>query len=347
MPNSVWRRVLRGAGMGLCLALAVCASARDADGRLSVIRAPHNAAPAVLLPGATFHAILEEEAALKLTDSERTVTLAVEWTPADDGRWLAECHAPDDTPPGVYTLEAETDEETDRNQRAVYIWEELPDVYLVAHVADPMIGAQDGDAAERFSDAIEDINASPAELLLVSGQLTADDQPEQFERVFELIDAAHAPTVVCPVPGVPAADYFHDRAFVFRFGRDAFLVFDETPLLDANHPDRFAARLYRYRREIKPARWSIGLTGHYSQRQNMRAQIALFIDDPLSMLIAAQRGDPEESLEYAFPWGGASVAMAPSLETGAVRFIEVAPNDLNPREPEELPLAEETENSAE
>ena len=337
---SLTRSPLRGAGIFLvCVVWTATAIAREADGRLGLIHAPHNGAPVVITPGGAFEAVLEEEARLKLVDSERTVALAVEWSTAHDGRWLAECHTPSDIPPGAYALEADAGGDAIQNVRAVYVREDLPGAYVAAHIADPLIANEDGAAAERLARAVDAVNASPADLLLVSGKLTEDDSSEQFKTLFELLDAAETPTVVCPATGGTKAGYFHDDVFVFRFGRDAYLVYDEAPLLDAHHPDRLGARLYRYRREIKPARWSIGVTGHYFQPQSMRAQIALFIDDPLDMLLAAKRADPEENLEYAFPWGGVSALLTPPLETEALRFIEISQAELSPGPVEEIPSA--------
>ena len=57
---------------------------------------------------------------------------------------------------------------------------------------------------------------------------------------------------------------------------------------------------HRLRRQIRPARWSIGFTHRYDVNMNMRSQLTLFVDDPLDVLITGAATRAEQS---TVPWG--------------------------------------------
>ncbi|MBN2312014.1 MAG: hypothetical protein JXR94_23755, partial [Candidatus Hydrogenedentes bacterium] len=250
----------------------------------------------------------------------------------------ARCRVPANAPPGAYALAATAGSRTDWNGRAVYVRESFPDTYRIAHVAGSAITAARGAADGAFGRAIEALNEAGPAFAVITGDLTREGTADQFRRFLELLDTCAFPTFVCAGPR-DHQNGLYESTFgtspeVFSFGADAFLTFDST---GAGVPDDRGAQpggIYRARRAIRPARWSVGFTYRYGPDLPMRTQIALFVDDPLDALIvqATVPGDLD-----AVPWGRIPVISAPPAGQGAFRLIELAPRRILPAPPDTAP----------
>lgn len=325
--------------------LAAGAMGRAEDGALDIILSPHNGRPTLVRPGAAFEAVLTKEAPLKLAGEDGALTMPVEWEARPDGRHVATCHLPDEISPGVYALEAEGegDDERDRNERALHVKESFPDVYLVAHLADPSLGAGEelGESLARLREIAAEVGAANADLVLITGELTANETDEEYAAFLNALEAFPMPTFVCPAPSAASARYFGAPPFAFWYGEDAYLGFDGTVPPPAPPWEPAESLLYRLRRETKPARWAIGFANRYSQAFPMHGQISLFVDDPLDLLITGpwnmELVDEEgEEMEPALPWGQTPVAITPPASEGAYRFLQVSSSEARPRAPESV-----------
>ena len=326
--------------------LAVCAvclasgaMGRAGDGALDIILSPHNGRPALVRPGAAFEAVLTKQTPLKLAGEDGTLTMAVEWELRPDGRYVATCHLPDEIAPGVYALEAERD----RNERALHVKESFPEVYLVAHIADPAIGGGEDleESLGLFEEIAAEIGEANADVALITGELTANDTAEEYAAFLAALEALSMPTFVCPAPSEESARYFGSPPFAFWYGEDAYLGFDGTATNLAPPWEPAESLHYRLRREIKPARWAIGFANRYSQDFPMHSQISLFVDDPLDLLITGpwemELVDEEgEEMEPALPWGRTPVAITPPASEGSYRLVQVSSSEARPRAPESV-----------
>ncbi|MFP4173008.1 MAG: metallophosphoesterase family protein [Candidatus Hydrogenedentota bacterium] len=334
------------------LMLAVCAvclafgaMGRAGDGPLDIILSPHNGRPALVRPGAAFEAVLTKETPLKLAGEDGTLTMAVDWEERPDGRYVATCHLPKEIAPGVYALEAEGegDGERDRNERALHVRDSFPEVYLVAHIADPVVG-EGGDLEESlglFTEIAAEIGEANADVALITGELTANETDEEYAAFLNALEDLSMPAFVCPAPSEESVRYFGPPPFAFWYGEDAYLGFDGTVAPPAPPWEPAESLLYRLRRETKPARWAIGFANRYSQAFPMHSQISLFVDDPLDLLITGpwkmELVDEEgEEMEPALPWGRTPVAITPPASEGAYRFLQVSPAEARPRAPESV-----------
>ena len=338
---STIRHMLRLAATA-AMALALCpgAAARQPDGTLGLIQQPNNGMPALVLPGERFDAVLLEQAALSLSDGETAYPLEAVWRPLPGGRMQASCQTPRALPAGHYALRASTAQRHDENPRAVYVLESFPERYVVAHVSDTHIGKdkrhpRPSEAILR--DVFQSVNASEASLVLVTGDLTEHGEAAEFNTFITVLDTCTRPTFVCPGnhgrPGLNHERFFGSRAYMFRFGQDGYLSFDTKDLVTADELGAQDADLERFRRALRPSRWSIGFTHRYEPMMGMRSQLVLFVDNPLDYLLFGhwrRENTPEEQIA---PWGMTRVTAGPAAIDGRIRFIDVAPEGILPREP--------------
>ena len=330
--------------------LAAPGDARDESGRLDTLIYPSETRPVIVAPGGEFEARLTEEARLRLRGPEATLALAVEWAPGPDGGVIAVCHLPNETPSGVYAMEARIGDNDYRNERAVFVRSSFPESYLVAHMADPEAALTDGDNGgegnlEVLGDVVAAVNGSGADLLLITGRLTANGAPAEHRAFLDVAREAAIPVIVAAArsgpPGFDEADAFVGPPVQHVwFGRDAFLIFDGAYPAHGAAALSMDARVHASRRETKPARWAVGVTDRYDQRLSMRQQISLFIDDPLDHLVVsapppADPGEAGEDLAAAFPWGGVPISGGASAAEGMIRYLEVGSAGIQPRPPEE------------
>lgn len=304
------------------------AAARNEDGTLGLIRIPNNGVPAVTAPQGTFESVLEEEAALTLLDAAGEHPLEVTWSTRPDGRRLGQCTAAAPLPAGAYSLRADTGARTDTNSRAVYVMDAFPESYQVAHITD--IHAGTTRYATPYTDIITEVfkavNASEASFVLVTGDLTESGEPDQFRSLLTLLDSCRLPTFV--VAGNHDRkdrcyqQFFGSLTYMFTFGQDGYLAFDSKDFLTADEMSGQDGLLHYYRRQIRACRWSIGFTHRYEVNMGVRAQIALFVDDPLDYLICGHtHREPGE--QDGIPWGNTRMIMTPAAIDGRLRLLQV------------------------
>lgn len=324
--------------LALLLLLAAPAAARAPDGTLDLIVTPNSGAPVIVESGGVFEAELLERAALRLLGPDETaVALDPAWTDLPGGRVRARCPLPGDVAPGTYTLEAAEGARRDRNPRSVYVREQWPADYLVAHVTDVHIGKErTGESPEAaFRRVIAAVDASGADFVLVTGDITERGDADEFRGFLELLDTCALPTFVCAGNhdrgrGVYER-FFGPTTYMFRFGRDGYLVFDTKDYLVADDLDPRLADLHRFRRAIKPARWSIGVSHRYWADMGMRAQLTLFVDDPLDVLIFGHWHRGHEDAASRVPWGTTPIIATPVALDGAWRLIVVTEISVLPQ----------------
>lgn len=313
--------------------------AREPDATLGLIQTPNDGMPAIVTPGGTFDATLKAQAAsISLTNDSGAIELNVEWTPAP-GSMHARCTVPENTPPGPYAIQAGT---SDRTPRSVFVRQELPEYYVVAHLTDVHIGDnRDGvPAADIFGKVIAAVNASPAAFALITGDLTHNGQPEQFQQLLAGLNACTIPTFLCPGNHDRTAlnyeRFFGPLTYMFRFGQDGYIVFDTKDFLVADALDGQNPNLERYRRATKPCRWTVGATHRFEPGMDMRAQLILFVDDPLDHLLFGHWHQPNTDTQKTVPWGTTPITVTPAAIDGQIRYIDVSPLGVKPRQPEKV-----------
>lgn len=320
--------------------LSNAVDARAPDGTLSLVFTPNSLQPAIVKAGGVFETIVSGAADLTLESSEGA-SLALETTrgEAASGWTRVRCQLPADAPPGMYEIKAVAGDSEDANPRSVLIVAEPPVKYAVAHFAAPRMGAEG--AETRIRAAIETVNASPAHLLLISGSLTANGLPEEYQALITLMDACRIPSfaVAGPQDGLPPLPerYLGPSPYIFWCGEDGFLGF--------HAPDpygglgRQTSDLRVLRRTIKPARWSIGFAASFGTSSDVRDQITLLVDDPLDLILTSPlaSGKPER---LPAPWGPTALAAGSGDGQDPVLFFQVTPSGFMPGLPPPEPAVE-------
>lgn len=317
--------------------LAGSAEARNTDGTLGLIRTPNDGVPAIVKPGEAFEADLSQRTALKLVGPDPAPELMVEWRDAPGGRAVARCKVAGGAKPGAYALEADDGAKSDRNVRAVFVREEFPPLYAIAHVTDTHIGSNRNalTSQEIFKAVIAKLNTSGAAFAVITGDLTEGGAPEQFQSFIEILDTCTLPTFVCPGnhdrQGLNYENVFGPLTYMFRFGEDGYLSYDTKDFDVADELGRQDADLQMFRRALKPSRWCIGLTHRYEPDQGMRSQIILFVDDPLDYLIFGHRHKENGKDDKGVPWGTTRYTVTPAAINGAIRFFDITAEGVHPR----------------
>ena len=323
----------------LAFFLAAAAAARQPDGTLAIIQTPNNGIPAIVIPGGVFDAVLTQRADLKLAGKEPAPAVTIEWTNLPGGRARAHCTVAADAVPGAYALEAAGG---DRNERAVFVVAEMPDTYLVAHLTDTHVGSirETRPAADIFRDAMKAANDAQPAFVIVTGDLTDDGEMEQFREFLDILDTCAAPTFVCPGnhdrKGLNYETVFGPTTYMFRFGPDGYLSFDTKDFIPADELLGQDGDLEVYRRAIRSARWSIGLTHRIEPTMGMRCPIALFVDDPLDHVIFGHWHRANTESEKTVPWGNTRMTVTPATADGFIRLFEISGKGIKAREPQRV-----------
>jgi hypothetical protein len=126
---------------------------------------------------------------------------------------------------------------------------------------------------------------------------------------------------------------------MFWFGKDGFLSYDTKDYSSASELGPQDGLLEVYRRAIKPARWSVGLTHRYEPMQGIRSQLVLFVDDPLDFLLFGHWHRENTAEQRAVPWGTTPITVVPAAINGRYRLIDVTERGLRPRPFLEIPPA--------
>jgi len=310
-----------------------------------LILSPVSDVPTVTIAGGRFECELTEQAPLTLVGDKLAYSLAVEWHQPANGGVRATCTVPDAAVPGAYALQAGSGESIQRSARAVFVREEFPEEYRFAH----LIGvAADGNGGRVLQRGLAIAAETGGQFVFITGETGADGAKDGLQAQVKALEDYPLPTFLCSGQD--------DGAYVFRFGRDAYLVFrcPQPDGIEALGP--YPARLHMLRREVKAARWAIGVTDRYRHSPirmvpslglavDLRSQITLFVDDPLDHLVAGG-GDRLDQLtlslqgdsggDTAVPWGTAPVTVTPTMAGGAVRLFEVGRDGIKAGEVQPL-----------
>ena len=323
-------------------ALAVPAAARNDQGLLDAVLTPNDGIPALVLPGGTFDVVATGEAELQLSGEQETYPLEAQWSDMPGERMKALCRVPESAAPGVYALHATAGDRTDMNLRSVFVLESFPDRYTIAHVTDTHIGSNRNarTSEDIFRDVIAAVNESGAAFALITGDLTESGDADQFARFVEILNTCTLPTFVCSGnhdrKELNYENAFGPDAYMFRFGKDGYIGFDTK---DFNVADDLRAQtgdLQEFRRAIKPARWAIGFSHRYEADMGMRAQLTLYVDDPLDWFIFGHWHRENTAAEKTVPWAGTRdatrITVTPAAINGAMRLFEIGPSGIKPGE---------------
>lgn len=339
--------------IAFCLIAVSMAQARQDDGKLGLIRVPNNGIPTVTVAGESFEVVLLAEAELHLEGAGNLFPLEVTWQGSRGDRVYGEAALPANIPPGCYALVGKSDSDEDRNLRSVYIVEALPESYAFAHITDMHTGTKRHERADRdiLLELLAQVNDSEADFALITGDVTDHGTAEEFASLLELLDTCRIPTFLAPGNhdrgDSTYTDFFEHLTYAFQFGRDGYLSFDTKDYLIADEMNVQNSLLYLYRRELRPCRWSVGMTHRYDPDMGMRAQLTLFVDDPLDYLLVGHT-HRELRTNDQIPWGKTRTIMTPAAINGSWRLVRVDDQGLH-QEPTvstvsiKLPVPEESE----
>jgi len=316
----VWTK---GVVCGLCL-LAAGAHARTESGALDIVRSPNNTQPVFVQPGMYFDSIVTNKPdRVRLESAKGVFRLSVESVADWRGGFRARVVVPADTPPGVYSLVVAADNREDAVHRSVYVRAALRDTYVVAHLTNLRVGEERTRNTELYRRTAA-IRAGGADLVIVSGDLTAAGTREQWRIALDVINDCGSPTLVVPggsdLAGGFVGDYLGPYPVARTFGMDGYLLW---PAADTPHPDTVHAYLHTARRSIRAARWSIGITQTDGHALSVRTQLMTLVDAPLDALIL---GGPRIPLGVQPSlWGHTRVAAPARAQRGSVMWYRVTP----------------------
>ncbi|MCX5771172.1 MAG: metallophosphoesterase [Candidatus Hydrogenedentes bacterium] len=322
--------------------ICITAAARQPDGTLGLIRTPNSGVPAIVAPGGQFDVVVKQRAELRLVAGQDGPPLEIQWAGLPGGLARARCTVSADAAPGTYSVVAAAGELTDRNDRAVYVRDGFPDYYVVAHLTDTHVGSDrhTRPAADIFRDAIKAVNETEAAFVVISGDLTDNGQFEQFREFMAIMDESKLPTFVCPGnhdrDGLLYEQVFGPLTYGFLFGKDGYLVFDTKDYVTADDLDAQNANLEILRQQIKPCRWSIGVTHRYEPAQSLRSQLILFVDNPLDHLMFGHQHRARENDPKLVPWKTTPMTMTPATVDGFMRLYDISDKEVRPREPQRV-----------
>lgn len=323
--------------LGLLLTASVWA--RNPEGVLDLIQTPHEGQPALAAKAKSFEVTLRSKADLRIEHEGATIPLSTQWREIR-GMWHGICQLPEDAPEGTYALAAETNGQTDRNLRSVFIYAAFPESYRIAHLTDIHVGdnRDAGHAIDFFRKAVETVNASDAAFAVITGDLTHTSDPEEYRQFLEVLNTCTKPTFLAPGnhdrEKKAYERYFAQDTYTFGFGPDAYLAYDTKDIVIAGESGVQDADLEVFRRTMGPARWTIGFTHRYVAAMGMRAQLTLFIDSPLDYLIVGHTHRANEDSEKNVPWGTTPFTMTPAAVDGYWRLFEISSNGIKPQPPQ-------------
>jgi hypothetical protein len=345
--NLVHSRLVAALGMrGLMLWMGLSGAmtmARNLEGELDLLQAPHNGQPALVVPGGNFTMLATQQSPVSLVGAGGTIALQPSWQVATGGRWQASCRVPPSVSPGMYALQMTGKDHPDVNRRAVYVYAQFPEFYAFGHVTDMHIGSQRSgmDSSIRNTAILHALNKAEVAFVAVTGDLTDGAGTEQFKLLLRVLDTCQRPTFVCPGnhdrDGEGYERYFGQLTYRFTFGRDGYLAFDTKDYYIADEWGSQDGDLCRFRRELKPCRFTIGLTHRYDPSMGVRSQLILFVDDPLTHLFVGHTHRENKPDEKLVAWGTTPYTMTPAAVSGRYRIVDVAAQGPLPRPTEQVP----------
>lgn len=314
--------------------------ARLENGTLGILKLPNEGCPVIVAPRQTFKVIAEKEGNIFLIDREkRIVPINAQWKKINSKISEALVILPEkDIKEGPYALQIITAENIkDMNIRSVWVQNEFREYYTFAHISDIHIRNNDpqDENARVFRSVIEKLNQSDARFILLTGDLTHDAEPEQWEVFLNIMNISQKPTFVCA--GNHDRDknnyenMFYTSTYAFRYGKDGFIVYDTREYRTADSWGEQDTLLYRYRRELKSSRWTFGITHRYELTMGIRSQLILFVDDPVDFTLYGHIHRENTKEEAILPWGKTRAFVIPAEKDGYYRIFDVGEGGVFPR----------------
>jgi hypothetical protein len=326
------------------LALALLSAAA---GMAEAIEWPRLGRPAAVLPGGLLEVVSREEGALSLEQSGRLTPLKTNWSKAPGAILRGRTTVPEDVAPGVYALQLESASGTGIRIGAVHILSEMPEEYSIAIVrgALPVEGA--AEQAPLPADLSTRLREARVQVVLMLGPLTQTGTGEEYQALETLISELGLPVYLCPdvsdLRGEAYRARFGNPIHGAAFGRDGFLFLGAGLPAEDPRTQEALGEAYLLRRALRASRWSIGVAGEFGLGWDLRAQIALFVDDPLSALIA---GSVAPGLGATVPWGRTAFVLPAEGPRETITVISVTATGIRPRmeaEPEQAPATPQVE----
>ena len=297
---------------------------------------PRTGAPALVVPGGLLEVTALAEGTLSLEGAGPPISLDATWSPGAGGAQLGRAVVPVGTAPGRYTLLVAGATAPAQREGAVHVLAAFPEDYAIAIVR----GAKSDDVGESTPALPVDLgarlSAESVQLAILLGPLTRGGSEEEYVALEALLVASEVPVYLCPDASESRSPiyrkHFGDGIRGVTFGRDGFLFLGAG--LTAVDPQSHArlGEAHRLRRAMRASRWSVGVASAYGLDWDLRAQIALFVDDPLNFLIA---GYAPAELGATLPWGKTQFALPASAPPAPLTALEVSATGIRLRpEPE-------------
>lgn len=293
---------------------------------------PRVGAPAAVVPGGILEVTARMEGNVSLEGAGSSIALDATWSPGTSGARLGRAIIPMGTAPGRYTLQVAGATATVQRMGAVHVFAAFPEDYAIAVVR----GAQPDDAGGSEpvipADLGARLGAETVQLAILLGPFTRGGSEEEYAALEAVLLASEVPVYLCP--GTTEArspvyrEHFGDEVRGVTFGRDGYLLLGAG--LTAADPQSHArlGEAHRLRRAMRASRWSVGVAGAYGLDWDLRAQIALFVDDPLNYLIV---GSAPAELGATVPWGKTQFTPPAGAPPGVLTVLEVTATGIRPR----------------
>ena len=332
--------IVRFASLAFAIIGAVAAMAE-------AIEWPRLGRPAVLLPGGLLEVGAREEGALSLEQGGRLTPLNTNWSKAPGAILQGRATVPDGIAPGVYALHLDSFGGKSIRSGAVRILAEIPQEYSIAIVQGALPVEGDAEQSPLPEDLPKRLNEAGVQLVLILGPLTRRGTGEEYQALETLLSRIDLPVYLCPDKSDLHGEDFRARLgspiYGATFGRDGFLFLGAGLSAEDPRAPESLGEAYRLRRNLRPSRWSIGVAGAFGLGWDLHAQIALFVDDPLSALIAASVAP---GLGATVPWGKTAFVLPAEGPRETITVISVTATGMRPRkdpEPEQPPTAPQVE----
>lgn len=315
-------------------------TARLEDGSLGILKLPNEGCPVMVAPGQTFKLTSEQKGDIFLIDKEKKIIpLNSQWKQTNPDIYEALSILSDkEIKEGPYTIQIITpDNKKDMNPRSVWVQNEFKEYYIFAHISDIHIrnGDPQDENAITFRNVIEKLNQSDAHFILLTGDLTHNAEPEQWKIFLEIMNQSQKPTFVCAGnhdrDKNNYEDMFYTSTYAFRYGKDGFIVYDTREYRTADSWGEQDTLLYRYRRELKPCRWTFAITHRYEFTMGIRSQMILFVDDPVDFILYGHIHRENTKEEAILPWEKTYVFVVPAEKDGYYRIFDVGEGGIFPR----------------
>ncbi len=305
----------------ICFLLLFAAS-MPVVGASATYRGPEPGRPAVVVPGGVMGVGERDGETVTLVRGTERHSLSVVAPTGVVPVGTGYVHIPKAFPVGRYELVGPREDNVPSPTGVVHVLPEFPEAYAVAVVR--------GDRSENttgtvFSDAlVAAVADSPAALVFLVGALTGDGTAASYTALDAQWSALSVPVFYCPDADETtrrrAAGLALPGDHAIAFGRDGYLLLGAgLPHSDVGVDGRMGA-IQRWRRALRASRWSVGVAGRFGLDWSIRAQLVLFVDDPLDYLVTAET---LAGVGETLPWGRTRYAIPPTAPSVPLQLIAV------------------------